>query len=50
MTVYQGTFLDTPVSPFDGGTLRSEIDGGLCVRDGVIVERGPFDAVRAGHP
>ncbi|MDQ3155718.1 MAG: guanine deaminase [Actinomycetota bacterium] len=50
MTVFRGTFLDTPVSPFAGGTLRSEVDGGLCVRDGEIVERGSFDSVRAHHP
>ena len=47
MTLFRGSFLDTPVSPFAGGTLRSESDGGVCVRDGVIVERGAFDAVRA---
>lgn len=50
MTIFRGTFLDTPSSPFDGSALRSEIDGGLCVREGVIVERGPFESVRANQP
>ncbi len=50
MTLFRGTFLDTPVSPFAGGTLRSEPDGGICVRDGVIVDRGGFDSVRARRP
>ena len=50
VTLFRGTFLDTPVSPFAGGTLRSEADGGLCVRDGVIVDRGAFAAVRAHRP
>ena len=50
MTVFRGTFLDTPVSPFVGGMLRSEMDGGLRVCDGVIVERGSIDTVRARHP
>lgn len=49
MTVFRGTFLDTPVNPFEGGTLRSEMDGGVRVTDGVIVERGSFDAIRARH-
>lgn len=50
MTIFRGTFLDTPISPFDDGALRSEMDGGMRVCDGVIVERGSFDAVRARHP
>lgn len=49
MTVFRGTFLDAPVSPFDGGALRSEIDAGVAVVDGVIVERGPFDSIRARY-
>ena len=36
MTIFRGTFLDTPHSPFAGGSLRSEADVGLVVRDGVI--------------
>lgn len=50
MTVFRGTFLDTPVSPFAGGTLRSEMDGGLRVLDGAIVERGSFEAVCGRYP
>ena len=50
MTVFRGTFLDTPTSPFDGGTLRSAVDGGIRVSDGVILERGPFDDIRTRHP
>jgi guanine deaminase len=50
MTIYRGTVLDTPVSPFDGGALRAEADAGLAVVDGVVVERGPFAAVRARRP
>ncbi|MCW2584473.1 MAG: guaD [Klenkia sp.] len=38
MTVYRGTFLDTPVA----GELRVELDGGVRVRDGAVVARGPF--------
>lgn len=50
MTVYRGTLLDTPENPFTGGGLRAEADGALLVRDGTIVERGTFAAVRARHP
>jgi guanine deaminase len=50
MTLYRGAFLDTPESPFGGGTLRAEVDGALLVRDGVILERGGFAAVRRAHP
>jgi len=49
MTVFRGTFLDTPVSPFAGGSLRSELDGGIRVSKGVIVERGSFESIRARH-
>ncbi len=41
-TVFRGTFLDTPRSPFTGGHLRAEADLALVVRDGVIVAREPF--------
>jgi guanine deaminase len=50
MTLFRGTFLDTPDDPFAGGTLRSDLDGGVLVRDGVILERGGFAAVRRAHP
>lgn len=44
MTVFRGTFLDTPQSPFTGGRLRVATDHALVVEDGVIVAREPFDA------
>ena len=49
MTLFRGTVLDTPDSPFDGGRLRAESDCGLAVVDGVIVSRGPFADVRAAR-
>jgi guanine deaminase len=50
MTVFRGVFLDTPDDPFAGGSLRAELDGGVLVRDGVILERGGFAAVSRAHP
>ena len=50
MTIYRGTVLDTPESPFTGGVLRAESDAGIAVTDGVITDRGPFARVRAAHP
>jgi guanine deaminase len=50
MTLFRGTFLDTPQSPFAGGTLRAEQDGALLVRDGVVVERGAAADLRRLHP
>ncbi|MGV9796567.1 guanine deaminase [Mycobacterium sp. NPDC003449] len=50
MKIYRATVLDTPTSPFDGGTLRTEADAGIAVADGVIADRGPFAAVRGGYP
>ncbi|MDQ6688764.1 MAG: guanine deaminase [Actinomycetota bacterium] len=50
MTLFRGTFLDTPDNPFAGGTLRAEVDGAVLVRDGVILERGGFAAVRRAYP
>ena len=50
MTVYRGTVLDTPDSPFDGGGLRAEADAGIAVEAGVVVDRGPFARVRAARP
>jgi guanine deaminase len=48
LTVFRGTVVDTPHDPFAGGRLRVEHDAGLLVRDGVVVARGGFEAVRAG--
>ncbi len=50
MTLFCGTFLDTPDDPFTGGGLRVEEDGALLVRDGVIVERGAAAELRRRHP
>jgi guanine deaminase len=49
MTLYLGTFLDTPRSPFKGHHLRAEGDAALLVRDGVIVARGPAGELRRDH-
>lgn len=51
MTLYRGTFLDTPDDPFAGGRLRALVDGALAVDDeGRIVERGGWGQVRATRP
>ncbi len=50
MTVFRGTFIDTPESPFKGHHLRAEADAAVVVRDGVIVARGPAASVLAEHP
>lgn len=44
MTVFRGTFIDTPHSPFTGGRLRQGADLALVVEDGVIVSREPWSA------
>ncbi len=49
MTLFRGTFLDTPTDPFAGGALRAEQDGAVVVRDGVIAARGGFAEVRTQH-
>jgi guanine deaminase len=50
MTIYRGTFLDTPDNPFTGGDLRVDADAALLVKDGLIVARGTFGDVRRAHP
>ncbi|WP_328993233.1 guanine deaminase [Kribbella sp. NBC_01245] len=50
MTLFRGTFLDTPQNPFNGGTLRVATDAALLVEDGVITARGPFAELRGAHP
>lgn len=50
MTLFRGTVVDTPTSPFTGGTLRSHDDCGLLVHQGVITARGPFEVLRSEHP
>ncbi|TDO50613.1 guanine deaminase [Kribbella sp. VKM Ac-2527] len=50
MTLFRGTFIDTPENPFTGGALRVATDAALVVKDGVIVARGPYAELRAAHP
>jgi guanine deaminase len=50
VTIYRATVLDTPDNPFVGGVLRAEADAGLAVDAGLIVDRGPFAAVRSRRP
>jgi guanine deaminase len=50
VTVYRGTFVDTPESPFKGHHMRAESDVALVVRDAVIVARGPAASVLRDHP
>jgi guanine deaminase len=50
VTLFRVRVLDTPVSPFDGGTLRSDEDAGILVEHGLITVRGPFAEVRSQHP
>ncbi len=50
MTLYRGTFLDTPQSPFRGHHLRADQDAALLVRDGLIATRGPADVLLREHP
>ncbi|MFI5733998.1 guanine deaminase [Kribbella sp. NPDC051587] len=50
MTIFRGTFIDTPQNPFTGAELRVDTDAGLLVEDGVIVARGPFLEIRRAHP
>ena len=50
MTIFRGTFLDTPDNPFTGGRLRVDADHGLRVLQGFIVERAPYQELVAAHP
>ncbi|MFF0266360.1 guanine deaminase [Kribbella sp. NPDC004536] len=50
MTLYRGTFIDTPENPFAGAGLRVDSDAGLLVEDGLIVARGPYSELRQAHP
>jgi guanine deaminase len=47
MTIFHGTFLDVPDSPFTGGTLRTA--DALLVRDGVIGARGRLAELQRSH-
>jgi guanine deaminase len=50
MRIFRATVFDTPTSPFAGGELRSDEDGGLAVQDGAIVARGSFAEVHGWYP
>jgi guanine deaminase len=50
VTLFRGTFIDTPQSPFRGHHLRADQDAALLVRDGVITARGPADVLLREHP
>lgn len=50
MTIFLGTFVDTPDDPFKGGALRTAADASLLVQEGVIVEWGSEAGLRAAHP
>lgn len=49
-TLFRGTVVDCPRSPFAGGTVRVDDDGGVLVRDGRIQARGAFSELRGQHP
>lgn len=49
MTIFRGTFLDTPDDPFTGGGLRV-LDGALLVSEGEILARGALAELRRDHP
>ncbi len=50
MTLYRACVVDTPDSPFAGGAVRCEQDGGLLVDDGLISARGGFEQLHRDHP
>jgi guanine deaminase len=50
VTIFLGTFLDTPDNPFTGATLRSSTDAAMLVQGGVIVQHGAAAELRALHP
>lgn len=50
MTIFKGTFFDTPHNPMAGGTLRAATDSALLVEEGVITARGSFAQLSAAHP
>jgi guanine deaminase len=51
VTLYTGTFVDTPGDPFAGDPDDALAEAGaLLVREGVIRARGSFAALRAEHP
>lgn len=53
MTLFRATVIDTPGDPFTGDpveAMAADQDGGLVVRDGIIMARGPFGELARHHP
>lgn len=54
MTLYRSTVIDVAGNPFHSSdpvtTLRADADGALLVRDGEVLGRGSYAALRAAHP
>ena len=53
MTLYRATVIDTPGDPFVGhptDAMTADQDGGIVVRDGVIIARGPYTEIRGTFP
>lgn len=51
MTIYRGTFLDTPDGEAPGGIrLRVAADAALLVTDGTIIERNDYAVLAQRHP
>ncbi len=50
MTLVRGFLADTPSDPFRGAVMRTESDGGLLVRDGIITARGGFADLQRSWP
>lgn len=48
-TIVRGTFVDTPVSPFQAGTLRV-LAGAIALDDGRILARGSWPELSAAYP
>lgn len=49
MTIFRGTFFDTPDNPMTGGVLRTATDSALLVHDGAIRARGDYETLRREH-
>lgn len=53
MTLYRAFIVDTPGDPFVGDpaeAITADVDGGIVVRDGVIVARGTYATLAAEYP
>ncbi len=53
MTLFRGVVIDTPGDPFTedpADAMSIDQDGGVVVRDGVIIDRGPFALLCKTHP